>query len=511
MSELSRLVEAKEKELLEDDLYSFFEDAWSVLHPNRPIKLNWHVEAVCDHLQAVSNQQIQNLVINIPPRHLKSSITSVFWPAWCWTKKPHLQWLFLAFEKDLVLRDSQQTRQLMQSSWYQQRWGNEFSFTSDQNVKSYYRNDKGGTRLTASFEADPTGEGGDVIVVDDPLAISDSANQPQIEKVNHTWDGVLATRLNDPATGCRVIIMQRLAENDLTGHVLKEGGWVHLYLPAVYEPSRKCITFLPRDLDSGGRPLEGAQPFFWDPRTQEGELLHPDRFPQKEIDRLKKKGDWNFASQQQQRPVQAGGGIFKEAWWKYYDVMPHDIDFFNDSCQSWDCSFKDTKSSSFVVCTVWARSGSNIYLVYRLRRKMEFPETLKAIRTVSDMFPWVGAKYIEDKANGIAVIQTLKDLVSGIIPVTPEGGKEVRAHAISYLVEAGNVFLPNPIKHDWVENEYIPEFTAFPRGEHDDQVDSTTQALYHHYHLRPPNEIPIEELLRTGEDSPMMTSNPMVF
>jgi predicted phage terminase large subunit-like protein len=509
--QLVELIQERETRLLEEDLYSFFEDGWKVLNPNREIKLNWHIEAVCDHLQAVSAGQIKNLVINIPPRHLKSSITSVFWPAWAWIKHPEIRWLFLSYGKDLVLRDSQQTRQLMQSDWYQERWGDKFGFTSDQNVKSFFLNDKGGGRLTASFEADPTGEGGDVIVVDDPLRIEDASNAAQIDKVNSTWDGVLATRLNDPTSGARVIIMQRLHENDLTGHVLKEGGWVHLYLPTKYEHKRKCVTFLTKDVDGNGRPLETAQPFFWDPRTHDGELLHPNRFPPVEVMKLEKKGVWHFSAQQQQNPTPAGGTIFKDKWWQFYDQYPRDVDLFNDSCQSWDCSFKDKKDSSYVVCTIWARYGSSIYLIYRLRKRMSFPETLKAFHSVTTMFPWVGAKYIEDKANGVAVIQTVQDTVPGIIPVDPAGGKEVRAHAVSYLIEAGNVFLPNPATHPWVENEFIPEFTSFPKADHDDQVDSTTQALYHHFHLRPAAQISLEELLAVGEREPMMSDKPMVF
>jgi predicted phage terminase large subunit-like protein len=510
-NQLAQLLDEKETRLLEEDLYSFFEDGWKVLNPNREVKLGWHVEAVCDHLQAVSEGQIRNLVINIPPRHLKSSITSVYWPAWAWIKDPQIRWLFLSYGKDLVLRDSQQTRQLMQSEWYQERWGDKFGFTSDQNVKSFYLNDKGGGRLTASFEADPTGEGGDVIVVDDPLRIEDANNRGALDRVNAVWDGVLATRLNDPKTGSRVIIMQRLHENDLTGHVLKEGGWTHLYLPAKYETKRKCVTFFPKDVDGEGRPTPEAQPFFWDPRTHEGELLHPDRFGPKEIAGLEKKGIQHFSSQQQQRPVPAGGSIFKEDWWQFYDKYPQDLDFLNDSCQSWDCSFKDTKDSSYVVGTVWARSGANIYLIYRYRKRMTFPETLRAIQATANMFPWAGPKYIEDKANGTAVIQTLFDKIPGIIPVTPVGGKEARAHAVSYLIEAGNVFLPNPVSHPWVTNEFIPEFTSFPRGDDDDQVDSATQALFHHFHLRPPYQLSLEEILEVGEKAPMMSDKPLVF
>lgn len=487
---------------LEQNLYSFIQHAWPVLEPHAPFTEAWHIEAICDHLMAVSRGEIKRLVINIPPRHLKSLTVSVFWPAWVWATKPGLKWLCTSYGYNLVIRDSVKTRRLIQSAWYQQNWGHRYRLSGDQNAKARFDNDQGGYRIVNSLDSGVTGEGGDIIVVDDPSQLGDATNPGALQSVADVWDGVLATRLNDPVTGAMVIIMQRLHENDLTGHVLREGGWTHLYLPTEYESKRKCVTFLPRDLDGEGRPQPHAQPFFWDPRTEEGELLCPNRFPPHSVASLKMKGDFFFAAQQQQRPVPAGGGLFKESWWQFYHTLPADLDVYGDACQSWDCSFKDLATSSYVVGTVWARKGSLIYLLYRLRKRMNLPETLAAIRSVSNMFPWVGPKLIEDKANGTAAISMLQSEISGIIPITPEGGKESRAQAVTYLVEAGNVLLPDPANQPWVK-ELISEFTSFPRGEYSDQVDSATQAWYW-FHQRRPMGVPLGELFGAGSGIPMV-------
>jgi predicted phage terminase large subunit-like protein len=507
-----------EKQLLEEDLFEFTKDAWKTVEPNREFQANWHLEAVCDHLQQVTLGEIKKLVINIPPRHLKSMTVQVFWPAWAWAKKPEIKWLCVAYGRSLVIRDATKCRRVIRSDWYQDRWGSVYQLSEDQNVKYYYENDKGGARLIGSFEGGVTGEGGDVLVVDDPSQLEDAENMPALEKAIEVWDGALATRLNDPVNSSRVIIMQRLNENDLTGHVLKEGGWTHLYLPAVYEPKNRCRVFLPRDVleerFTDGKqqiiPLPGATPFFEDPRTFEGELLDPVRFPQPIIDGLRARGDLKFNGQQQQRPSSAKGNIFKRDWFRHYITLPPGIMQQYDACISLDCSFKDLETSSFVVMTVWVRRQANIYLLHCYRKKMDFPQTLKAFEDICNRFPNARVKYVEDKANGTAVISSLKNKISGIIAVSPEGGKESRAQAVTYLYQAGNVWHPEPEDYPWVK-EFESELANFPRGTYNDQVDSTTQALYHHFHLRPEQEYSLMDLLQVGQNEPMMQGRAKVF
>lgn len=508
LQEADQLLADGELELLEGSLFEFMEAAWPTIEPAKTFHANWHLEAIAEHLQAATAGQIQKLVINIPPRHLKSKTVQVFWPAWVWAKKPEVQWFCVAYNKNLVIRDATICRRLIRSPWYQRRWGNKFSFSEDQNVKFHYANDKGGVRLIGSFEGGVTGEGGDILVIDDPTQLEDANNQAALESAAEVYDGALSTRLNDPSTAIRVLIMQRLNENDLTGHVLKEGGWCHLYLPAMYEPNRRCFTYIDKDVDEfSGQPKLDAEPFFADPRKVEGELLDPGRYPPKEIASLQAKGEVHFAGQQQQRPVPAAGNIFKKAWFKHYINVPQGLDILADACQSWDCSFKDEKSSSYVVCTVWARKRTDIYLLYRLRRKMDLPATLKAVESVTSMFPWIGAKYIEEKANGPAVISSLKNKISGLIAVPNNGGAVPLAHSITYLYEAGNVWHPDPDHHRWVK-EYEDEHTAFPNGAYTDQVVSGSQGLFWHFHKHPPTEVTLLDLLTVGKGESMAVGNP---
>jgi predicted phage terminase large subunit-like protein len=254
-----------------------------------------------------------------------------------------------------------------------------------------------------------------------------------------------------------VIVMQRVHENDLAGHVVQQGGYEELKLPAEYEGHKQltCIGWK-------------------DPRTESGELLWPERFGAEEIERLKRTlGSYAAAGQLQQRPSPAEGGVLKRHWWKFYREAPRP---FSEVIQSWDCAFKDTRTSDFVVGQVWGRHGADKYLLDQVRGRMDCPATIQAVKRLSEKWPQAHAKLVEDKANGPAVIATLKHEIVGLIAVNPEGGKEVRAHAVSPQIEAGNVYLPDATIAPWIGG-FIDECAAFPNGAYDDQVDAMSQAL----------------------------------
>jgi predicted phage terminase large subunit-like protein len=292
---------------------------------------------------------------------------------------------------------------------------------------------------------------------------------------------VMSTRVNDPRTAAKVVVMQRCHQQDLSGHLLEQGGWELLCLPAEYEGPTRVTSI-----------------GFSDPRTQTGELLWPDRFGPIEIANLKVSlGSYAAAGQLQQRPSPAGGGIFKRHWWRFWQMpganlppvivslpdgtqisitaidVPRRVD---EQIQSWDCAFKNLETSDYVVGQLWGRVGSIFLLGDQIRDHMDCPGTVKAVREFSKRCPHAFAKLIEDKANGSAVIQMLQHEIPGILAVNPEGGKEARAAAVSPLIEAGNVYLPHPLQAPWV-NDFIEECAAFPNGAHDDQVDAMTQAL----------------------------------
>jgi predicted phage terminase large subunit-like protein len=461
-------------------LAEFVRQAWLIVEPSTPFVPGWHIDAIIEHLEAVSRGQIRNLLINVPPRHMKSLLVSVFWPAWEWLRWPERRWLYSSYAATLSTRDSLNCRRLIESPWYQSRWGHVFALTGDQNAKTRFDNNRSGYRLSTSVGGSVTGEGGDRIVCDDPHKV-DEVESDSVRKSTITWWGrVMSTRVNDPKTAARIVVMQRCHQQDLSGHLLEEGGWEHLCLPAEYEGT-KCVTSIG-----------------WsDPREQMDELLWHERFGPTEIEGLKRSlGSYGAAGQLQQRPSPAGGGIFKRHWFRIWQppganlppilvrypdgtdrlIVAEDIGKVDEQAQSWDCAFKGLETSDYVVGQVWGRLGARYLLLYQERGRMDYPATLRAVRNVSQLWPNCSAKLIEDKANGSAVIQMLAREIPGIIPVNPEGGKIGRAAAISPLIEAGNVYLPHPQLFPWV-NDFIEECVSFPNGAHDDQVDAMTQML----------------------------------
>lgn len=421
----------------------------------------------------------------MPPRHMKSLAVAVFWPTWEWTFAPGVRWLFASYALSLSKRDSLKCRRLIESPWYKERFGASFRLTSDQNEKLRFENDKTGYRIATSVGGSGTGEGGNRIVVDDPHNATEAQSDTQRESALTWWDETMSTRLNDPQKDCKIIVMQRLHERDLSGHVLEQGGYEHLNLPAEYEP--KTVVSV----------------IGWsDPRTEPGELLWPARFRAEEIATLKRDlGSYAAAGQLQQRPSPAEGGMLKRYWWRYWkpkgvEVAPVTVRLADGSLlnieavelpdpeeqiQSWDMSFKDEKAAKSgdpdaVVGQVWNRKGADLFLIDQVRDRMDFPTTCQAVKTLSAKWPKAIAKLVEDKANGPAVISSLKHEVGGLIPVEPDGGKIARTNAVAPTIEAGNVYLPHPMLAPWVSG-FIEECAAFPNGANDDQVDSASQAI----------------------------------
>jgi predicted phage terminase large subunit-like protein len=443
-------------------LRKFIAEGWSILDPGSPFRPNWHIDAICDHLEAASRGEIQDLVISIPPGHGKSRIVSVFWHPWIWTWWPEWRGIFCSYGAQPVapsMRDSVNARSVIVSEWYQANFHPQWRLTGDQNVKSYYRNTKTGERLALTVGAG-TGFRGNAVAIDDPINLSDRHSETVLENVKDWWDKSMSSRFNDQARRLRVIIAQRSVVGDLTGHVLAQGGYEHLCLPSEYDPKRRAVTSL------------GIA----DPRTEPGELLFPALFPREVLDQAKKDlGSIDYSAQHQQLPVPMSGGIFQREWFtaNYYTKLPP---VWHEVIQSWDMSFKDTKSSDYVVGQIWARLGADVFLLYERRGQMNYPNTRKAVIEVSGSWKSALLKLVEDKANGPAIIDDLRATIPGLVAVEPEGSKEARAAAVSPMIESGNVHLPDP--SIWPEvNEWLDEICTFPKGIHDDRVDSFTQAL----------------------------------
>jgi hypothetical protein len=235
---------------------------------------------------------------------MKSLLVSVLWPAWEWINWPERRWLYSSYGAQLSIRDSIKCRRLVESPWYRQRWADRFSLTSDQNTKGRFDNNRSGYRLSTSVNGAATGEGGDRIVCDDPHNVQEAESDAVRKATLDWWDVVMSTRVNDPRTSAKVVVMQRCHQQDLAGHLTEQGGWEHLVLPAEYEGPTRTTTI-----------------GFADPRQEHGELLWPERFGPKEIEELKVSlGSYAAAGQLQQRPSPSGGGLFKRHWFRYWQL-----------------------------------------------------------------------------------------------------------------------------------------------------------------------------------------------
>jgi len=472
-------------------LRDFVRCAWHVLEPDRidtagwretTFIEGWHLDAICEHLEAVTRGELRNLLINMPPRHMKSLAVAVFWPVWVWLTAPQRRWLFSSYALSLSIRDSLKCRRLIESPWFAERWSDRFALTGDQNAKMRFDNDHTGYRIATSVGGAATGEGGDVIVVDDPHNVQEKESDAVRESTLVWWDEVMSTRVNDPRTGAKVIVMQRVHEKDLSGHVLAQGGYEHLCLPAEFEPGRRCVTCIG-----------------WsDPRSAGGELLWPQRVGRKEIAEYKVRlGPSGYAGQFQQRPSPAGGGRFRQKDFRYWTkegqfYRLHLLDggfklVSVDACDRFammDPAGTDAQQNAkacYTVVQVWdVTPGHDMILVDQWRGQVEAPEAADAGVSMVRRHdcPWLG---VEQDGIGLGTVQTIRRKGVTVRPVKARGSKEARSETAEIRLAAGMVYFPAaaPWRFD-LEQELL----LFPNGEYKDQVDAFAHAAIHVHKVR---------------------------
>lgn len=460
---LNTPLEELDRVLAEKSLAEFLRQMWSAIDPH-PYVHGWHIDAICEHMQYVVAGEINRILINIPPRHMKSIGIGVGLPAWAWIDHPALQFLYSSYASSLSIRDGIKCRRVIDSPLYQARWGSKYNLTSDQNTKIRFDNDKGGYRLSTSVDGMTTGEGGDIVVIDDANNVKEAESDTTRNATNQWFDEVMQTRLNNPQTGAIVVIQQRTHAKDLSGHILSKYGkdYYHLLLPAEYEKNVKCRAF-------GG----------WeDPRKEEGALLWPERFRQQEIDKLKVAlGTYASAGQLQQRPAPRDGGIIPLDQFRRYKTPPARESILSLSLVL-DTASKEKELNDYSVCEVWAETSWGYFLLHIWRKKVAFPELLRTTKSLCEQ--WNPHEVIiEDKASGIALIQSLRDPREGIkvpvIAVDPGAfSKVVRMENEATAIEAGLVYLPESAP--WLL-EFEDECSQFPVGEHDDQIDPMSMYL----------------------------------
>jgi len=489
--EILDLAHAIERESYRRDFRAFVRGAWSIVESAQAFRGNWHIDAICDHLQGVTDGLFNRLIINIPPGHAKSLLVSVLWPAWVWLRRPQWRALFVSYADSLSTRDSVRCRDLIDSAWYQglltdDHGKRDWSLLDDMNTKHWYKNSASGERFSTSLKGSITGFRGDAVVVDDLLNAKDAESEIEREKANRLYDESISSRVNDPATAAFVVVMQRLHEGDLTGHLKEKGGWEILSLPAEYDPETSCTTRIQLGPDAG-------KVFFEDPREEKGELLFPALYTPRAIGELKTALRSAFSGQYNQDPTPYGGLLFNPEWWMFWKHdgtadAPHARPVGCDRkraarvlpkgpmIMSLDATFKEFETSDYVVFTVWLYHKADRFLIDMVRGKMSFMDTVAAMRALCKKHRNIGPKLVEDKANGTAIINMLRSEIPGIIPINPLGGKESRAQSIQHEAQGGNIYLPESAP--WLA-DFVDEFRKFPKGKHDDIVDSTTQALVH--------------------------------
>ena len=451
------------QKLSTDSLYEFVKLTWHVVEPLTEFVPGWHIRAICDYLEKCVSGEIRNLIINIPPRHMKSLMVNVFFPAWVWASHPEKKFIFTSYNEDLAIRDSVTCRKLVTSEFYSERWHVELR--KDQNLKSAYENTKGGYRKSFGFGGGITGEGGDYVCIDDPLKPSDARSDAVRGGVNRVFDNTISTRLNNPKTGVKILIMQRVHQDDLTGHLLDgEEYWEHLCLPAEYEG----IRFV-------------SKVGFTDPRTENGELLWKARFGKKEVQSLKNTlSALDAAGQLQQRPSTVEGNIFKKEWFseriENTDIVSRWISA--DTAQS----IKSTADPNAIIVGELT-SDYRLFIRFVSKKRLEFTDLQEEVERVAKKYRHkLQGVIIESKSSGISLQQSITKtspewLGELIIPWNPQGDKIKRFYQAAIWAEKGCIILPPANEsYPWLY-DFEDELFKIPNSKHDDQADSLSQLV----------------------------------
>ena len=446
---------------------------------------NFHIQVLCAEVDRVRTTPSVRLAIALPPRSLKSIIVSVALPAWLLGHDPAIEIVCVSYGQELSDKFATDCRRIMLAPWYRRL----FPATHlDRQAVNHLATTGGGKRYSTSVGGALTGMGADVIIVDDPMKADEALSDADRNRANQWARHTLFTRLNNKAKDRIIIVQQRLHEDDMIGHVMAQAGFELLAFPAIAQDDETHTIRTPFG------PLYHQR--------KAGEALHPSREPlavlAKQCTLL---GPEIFAAQYLQSPTPPGGGLVKATWFNRYDLA--DKPAFRRIVQSWDCASKPSQLSDFCVCTTWGVTRKKeIFLLHVFRQRLEYPELKRKLRQMAEDHR-AGVVVIEDAASGIQLVQELRrEGFARITPVKPIGNKIMRMTAQTATIEAGRVFIPR--EAPWLA-DYLHELAMFPKGRHDDQVDSTAQALAHigmphpaenwfeYYRLRELREYGLEE------------------
>lgn len=418
---------------------------------------NWHIQLLCAQVDRVRTEDSVRLAVALPPRSLKSIIISVALPAWLLGHDPGIEVVCVSYGQELSDKFAGDTRRIMLTPWYRRLFPNT---VLERQAVGHLVTTKGGKRYATSVGGSLTGIGADVIIVDDPMKADEALSDAERDRINGWVRHTLFTRLNNKARDRLIIVQQRLHEDDMIGHVMERAGFELLSFPAIAQADEVHHIRTPFGTLVHHR--------------REGEALHATRESLTVLARQRTlMGSEFFDAQYLQSPTPPGGGLVKLAWFNRFDLS--DMPRFVRIVQSWDCASKASQLSDFSACTTWGvtRQGS-IYLLNVFRERLEYPELKHKVRQMAE-FHKAGTVVIEDTSAGTQLIQELtREGFARIAAFKPKGDKTMRMAAQTFVIEQGGVFIPNDAA--WLE-AYEHELTRFPKGKHDDQVDSTAQAL----------------------------------
>lgn len=443
--------------LLRSDFYAFLERVYYQVSPQGPFQPNWHLELLAAKLEACRRGECRRLLLLVPPRSLKSISASVALPAYWLGHDPAAQLMCVSYAQELADKLARDTRSVLHAPWYRRLFPTRLA--RDRQALAELATTRGGFRLATSVGGVLTGRGADVILIDDPLKPEQAYSEAERKRVNDWYQNTLYSRLNDKRTGVIILVMQRLHEDDLAGHVLEQEDWDVVALPAIALEDERHTLVTPY----GRRVVT----------RREGEALHPEREPLETLAEIRKTlGEVDFSAQYLQTPVPRGGAIVKEVWFPRFAVgeLPERLD---GVLQSWDTANKAGELNDFSVCTTWAIKGKHLYLLHVFRKQLNYPDLKRAAREQAQLHN-ATVVLIEDRASGTQLIQELASEGFFVNPYRSADDKVMRLHAQSAKIENGFVHLPK--EAPWLA-DYLHELLAFPSSKYKDQVDSTTQAL----------------------------------
>lgn len=436
------------------DLPTFVARVMATLEPGNFYEENWHVHLICDRLEGVHHGRTKRLMLNMPPRSIKSIIVSVAFSAWILGHDPTRRIMCLTYSRDIAQAQAKLFQRLMAADWVRRVFPDLRPRIPNKLME--WETSLGGYRLAASVDGSVLGRGADVIILDDPNKGQEIYSKVARDRVKNAYDHTISTRLNHPKNSAIICVMQRLHADDLAGHMLEQEDWDVIRIPALALSRERW------DMGFGQVKVRKA-----------GELIQPDRLGKEELDRLKRKmGQTAFEAQYQQQPVPEDGIIIRRAWLRYSEAALDDLDY---KLISWDTASTLSEDADWSVGTVWGLTGGELHLLYVERVKLEVPELRHRIEQMHKSWR-ADLTLIEDADLGRGIAQDLRRTSTSCKPllVKPRIEKLARMQARSVMFETGRVFLPR--EAPWL-SAYLDELLGFPNRRYDDQVDSTSQAL----------------------------------